>query len=634
MSLRCYCIALLLLFSMTGHCLAQGLGKTDPNRPGTIVFEPKKPGTTTPTPSRGTVEVIVGEDPNRPGYIVFFPSKSSPGAAQRQPATVSKATESRNPTSKVEMIEGVPSITIIGKGEQKPPTTLPPPTEVPQQGGGKPVVPQPAEQPVDGKILLETYDVAYCRDCKVGYIHTLVRQYVREGKTIIYGVKRLTLQVARFGQIVEQWTEESTIEDENGKIYSTAMRQGIGKNQVLELAGRVTETGLEVKINGPMQNAEETIPWPDGVLGVSREATLLKDMKPKPGIAVEYQTYFGQFNGVMSFKITAKGIEEVQLDENAKPQKLLKVMQEMKPVGEFRQPPVTMWIDPETYEPVALQSDMPVFGGVMTARRTTRDIAVAKPRKYLDLGEVQSIVLEAPAPGLPNRPNASYEIVFAGDVPLDKILMQDDRQKLTILDEATRKVRLDVISIAKPNGPAVPTSAPDKAYLSDSYFIDWNNELVKKHAASAMANVPKDASDWKKAQAVEAWVHANMKQVEFSQAMASCGTVAKELSGDCTEHAMLAVGMCRALGIPAKTALGLVYFERRDGTAILAYHMWYEVWVDGNWLALDAILGKGSVGPGHIKIAEAHWDGEKGMTPILPVLNVLGARPKVKVINP
>jgi hypothetical protein len=125
-----------------------------------------------------------------------------------------------------------------------------------------------------------------------------------------------------------------------------------------------------------------------------------------------------------------------------------------------------------------------------------------------------------------------------------------------------------------------------------------------------------------------------MKQVEFSQAMASCSKVAEELKGDCTEHAMLACGMCRSLGIPSKTALGLVYFERRDGVAILAYHMWLEVWADGQWLALDPIQGLGSVGPGHIKINESHWDGEKGITPILPVLTMLAARPKVNILKP
>ena len=124
-----------------------------------------------------------------------------------------------------------------------------------------------------------------------------------------------------------------------------------------------------------------------------------------------------------------------------------------------------------------------------------------------------------------------------------------------------------------------------------------------------------------------------MRSTEFSQAMATCTNVAKSLSGDCTEYAMLSAGMCRALGVPSRTALGLVYAVGRDGKPYLAYHMWYEVYADGQWLALDATLGRGSVGPGHVKITAASWHEEKSFAPLLPVLTVLGSAPKVEVVK-
>jgi transglutaminase-like putative cysteine protease len=91
--------------------------------------------------------------------------------------------------------------------------------------------------------------------------------------------------------------------------------------------------------------------------------------------------------------------------------------------------------------------------------------------------------------------------------------------------------------------------------------------------------------------------------------------------------------MCRALGIPSRTAIGVVYAPDKDGKPTLAYHMWFEVWVEGQWLALDGTLGQGSVGPGHIKITDASWFEEKSFTPLLPVLNILGASPKVEVVK-
>ncbi len=619
---------ILLLLVVTSVALAQSLPTGGP--PGQIVISPKKPAEPIQPASATGTTVYKGQDPDRPSFIVIFPN----AAAMKGAVPISSQLQMPKSANSVQTDNGIPTITIIGKGESnKPnPSMLPQPTPV---TGAKPALPvAPAVDKVeDGKLLIDTYDVAYCRGCKVGYMQTVVREYLRNDKKVIYGVRKLTLQLKRFGEVVELWSEESTLENEDGTVISTSLRQGLGRNQVMELAGVVTEKGLDVSIKNGKNAQKDTIPWPAGVVGVGREASLLKDMKPKPGLTIEYQTYFGQFNGVITYKLVAKGVEEVTL-EGAKPRKLLKVLQDMKPVGEFKLPTATVYLDPETYEPVAMETQNPILGGVMTAKRTTREVALTKPVKYLDIGEVQSIVLPKTVPGMHNADKAVYEIQFDGEVTLDKALPSDERQKLTVVDAKARKVQLAVTALRKPIKPEVVLVAPGAEYLSDSYFIDWNNDLVKKHAAEAVRGLPANASAWDKAKAVESWVHKNIRQVEFSQAMASCGTVAKELTGDCTEHAMLATGMCRALGIPSRTALGLVYFEKNATTAMLAYHMWYEVWTGDGWMALDAIQGAGSVGPGHIKITDSHWDGEKGFTPLLPVLSILAAQPKVSASRP
>ena len=115
--------------------------------------------------------------------------------------------------------------------------------------------------------------------------------------------------------------------------------------------------------------------------------------------------------------------------------------------------------------------------------------------------------------------------------------------------------------------------------------------------------------------------------------MASCGTVAKSLSGDCTEYSMLACGMCRSLGIPARTTLGLVYAPDKSGLPYLAFHMWFEMYDGGKWTALDGTLAMNKIGPGHVKISDAHWHNETSMAPLLPVMRVLMARPTVDVLK-
>src|SRR5581483_4975965 len=97
------------------------------------------------------------------------------------------------------------------------------------------------------------------------------------------------------------------------------------------------------------------------------------------------------------------------------------------------------------------------------------------------------------------------------------------------------------------------------------------------------------------------------------------------------QHALLMTAMCRAAGVPARTAVGLVYTRDPDKGPALGFHMWTEVWARGRWRGLDATLGAGGVGPGHLKIGDHSWNDTQTLAPVLPVLRVMG-KTKVEVL--
>jgi len=115
-----------------------------------------------------------------------------------------------------------------------------------------------------------------------------------------------------------------------------------------------------------------------------------------------------------------------------------------------------------------------------------------------------------------------------------------------------------------------------------------------------------------------------MKSQNFTEALATADEVARTLEGDCTEYAMLCAAMCRAAGVPSRTAMGLVYYLDRVRGPAFAFHMWTEVWARGQWIPLDATLGRGSVGAAHLKVTDHSWHDIQSMTPLLPVVRVLG----------
>ena len=622
----------LLAFAAVAPAVAQFPLKPPADPPGTIVIRPKtpQPPTVVPPGSAGKLVVNRGTDPDRPGLIVFRPGGLAPAAY---------STELPTPRT-----DGIPHISII-RPKATNPDALPMSAENPAPTPGAKPLPQPVPAPADpkpqpdpadpkdGKVLYETWDAAFCRGYKVGYFHVVVREFEKNQKKVIYATKTMKLTVARFGQPVETMSEDTTLETAGGDVIVTKMSQAIGKDQSMTITGKVTDQGLEVSIEGSIKDTK-VIKWPAGVLGVSREAKILQDKKPKPGETVEYLWYEARVNRVVKFTATAKPIEEVVVKPGEKARKLIPVVSEMDTGTDFKLPSVTAYCDPDTYQLVKMTSDMPTLGGKLEVYRTTREAALKAPTKRLDLAEAQSIKLDRDMTGIQAKAGAVYKVTLGGEVPVEKAFPSDDRQQVKNVDAKARTLELHVSAVRQPVKPDVPAVRPGKEFLSDSFFIDWDNEPTKKHAAAAIARLPATAGDWRKAQAVEKYVHDNMQAAEFSQAMATCSNVAQSLSGDCTEFSVLAAGMCRALDIPSRTAIGVVaVHDRRANQSVLAWHMWFEVWADGRWVALDATLGEGSVGPGHIKIAETSWHEEKSFAPLLPVLMVLGTQPKVTVVK-
>lgn len=52
--------------------------------------------------------------------------------------------------------------------------------------------------------------------------------------------------------------------------------------------------------------------------------------------------------------------------------------------------------------------------------------------------------------------------------------------------------------------------------------------------------------------------------------------------------------------------------------------MWTEVLVGDYWIPLDATIGRGKVAATHLKIADQSWHDVRTMTPLFPVMRVMG----------
>jgi transglutaminase-like putative cysteine protease len=97
----------------------------------------------------------------------------------------------------------------------------------------------------------------------------------------------------------------------------------------------------------------------------------------------------------------------------------------------------------------------------------------------------------------------------------------------------------------------------------------------------------------------------------LSVGYASAAEVAASRQGDCSEFAVLAAAMCRAVGIPAKVVVGIAYVDDFAGIQGFGGHAWTLAYVGSKWVGLDAAFksaGRGGYDAGHIALAAGNGE--------------------------
>ncbi|HKJ93729.1 MAG TPA: transglutaminase-like domain-containing protein [Longimicrobiales bacterium] len=90
------------------------------------------------------------------------------------------------------------------------------------------------------------------------------------------------------------------------------------------------------------------------------------------------------------------------------------------------------------------------------------------------------------------------------------------------------------------------------------------------------------------------WVYHRLRK-RITLSVPNATQVLEGGEGDCNEHTVLYVALARAVGLPARTAVGLVYIRGR-----FYYHAWPEVWL-GRWIAVDPTLGQFPADASHLR---------------------------------
>jgi transglutaminase-like putative cysteine protease len=472
-----------------------------------------------------------------------------------------------------------------------------------------------AEQP-QGKIVEDVWEVLQMGGYRVGHVHTATREIETRGGKVLRTVLQFEMTLKRSGAVQKLRFENGTNETADGKVVGIAMRM----DQVTQ-EGTVEEKGLHVKVNGGQ--IDKYVPWNDEVFGLSKQERLYKERKVKPGDKFAYKSYEPSITSVVTVRAQVGEAEEVETLQGKK--RMLRVTLASDPIAvpkpgsdetfKLQLPKMVLWLDKEL-TPVRRQTELPGLGTVVM-QRTTRAAATAPVEEVRDILENTSIALNR----FIANPHATRRVVF-------RVTVKDDDEPTTALARDARQeiknargngFELHVKAVRAPAKVARPDAPVREEYLKNCYFLNCDDAQVQRLAAEAVGD---ETDPLKKARRIERWVFDNM-QNDNQVAFVPADRLARSLKGDCRQHAVLTAAMCRAAEVPSRTAVGLVYAVDRRGRPIMAYHMWTEVWVQGQWLAIDATLGQGSIGAAHIKIADHSWYDTQSLTPLLSVARVL-----------
>ncbi len=167
------------------------------------------------------------------------------------------------------------------------------------------------------------------------------------------------------------------------------------------------------------------------------------------------------------------------------------------------------------------------------------------------------------------------------------------------LDGGRQSLRGDTLVIARGTLPGsagytLPWSGggPPAGELEATPLIQADHPRIREAAQRATGGTTDPVQV---AARLNEWVHANLRRA-ITPSVPSALQVLDARQGDCNEHTVLYVALARSLGLPARTAVGLVHIRGR-----FYYHAWPEVWLNGEWVAVDPTLGQAPADASHLR---------------------------------
>ena len=241
--------------------------------------------------------------------------------------------------------------------------------------------------------------------------------------------------------------------------------------------------------------------------------------------------------------------------------------------------------------------------------------AVAKKLDQVELFSLVRLPLPRPLPREAQAVPGSVKLVLTG-LP-DKFQRATYRQQYRRVGEGRTEVTLSAGPPAR--RAARPVADPEGGKNVRSTPVVESDDPEIRKLAQRVVGDEQDA--YAAAKKINAWVAANV-QDGYGTSADRAADVLRQMKGDCTEHALLAVALLRASGIPARRVDGVAYLVNADGVPAMYWHQWVEAFV-GEWTQLDPTFNQPVADATHFQLGE---EGKSDVVEVMGQVKVVDAR--------
>ena len=438
----------------------------------------------------------------------------------------------------------------------------------------------------------ESWGVFYRGD-KIGYASQIIDPKPQGYRIRDQSVLRLqllgTTQTATT-QLETEVDQEWTLQNFNFDLQSNDVR--------FKARGQVTpgKLSLEVESAGHTTKKEIALKQRPYLLAALKPYVITQQLEPGK------QHYFSTFDpATLSQQVTAvtiEGRERLRIGTQLEP--VIRIRQQFKGIS------VVSWVDGSGR---TLKEETP--SGLSLIRQSPEEARRLSDSRSVPL----DLIAQASIPSdvsISNPLQKHFLRLKLSGFDLSKFPLHGGRQQLNGDRLAISREEFNPI-----RSIAIPVQDRRLSpFLQATPFVQSDHPSIHALAQQITAG-EKDARQ--AALRIKDWVFKEIAK-EPTVSIPNALEVLRTKRGDCNEHTVLFNALARSAGIPAKTAVGIVYL---DGA--FYYHAWSEVWL-GEWISLDSVLNQFPADVTHIKFLEGEIDQQ------IDILQLIGNL-KIQVIE-